>query len=407
MGAFEEFEQDLQDALAHLYDPIYQPGELLWKTMGYREPPSVDSLRAAIIQAIEQIRPPLDVPPLARARRFYELLSCRYVHELTQKETAQRLGITPRHLRREQQQAVRLLAQRLWEWQQTSPAPSSSVLEMNAGDRSHPDSDDLAWRDQVRQELLSLQQNAPGVIADVKAVMLAAIELSNALNPGSSIARRIDAAPADLHVVIHPSALRQILITAIEKLAEQMSGGEITLSARGVGHQAMITIAGKPITTAKLPQSEFIEEMMTALGGSLKIARQDVSVTFTFGLPIADEKMVLVIDDNVDLVHFYRRYTEDTRYQIVHIREGQRAMWAVETYRPDIIVLDVMLPDIDGWDLLTQLRRHRQSQAIPIVVCSVVRRKELALSLGASAYLPKPVRRQEFVRALDQVSIGR
>lgn len=407
MGAFEEFERHLQDALAHLYDPIYQPRELLWKAMGYREPPSIESLRAAIIQAIEQIRPAPDVPPLARARRLYELLSYRYVHELTQKETAQRLGITPRHLRREQQQAVRLLAQRLWERQQASLLYTSSLLEGNVAEHSRTHSDDLAWREQVRQELISLQQNAPNVIANVKAAMLSAVELSDTLSSGHSIVLHIDAAPTDLYTRTHPSALRQILITAIEKLAERMSSGKITLSAWNAGDQAMIAITGKPITTTRLPQSEFIEEMMTALGGRLEISRAGAAATFTFGLPVTEEKTVLVIDDNVDLVHFYRRYTEDTPYQIVHIREGQQALWAIEAYRPAIIVLDVMLPDIDGWDLLTQLRHHRQSQAIPIIVCSVVRRKELALSLGAKAYLPKPVRRQEFVHTLDQVLTGR
>lgn len=407
MGAFEEFERHLQDALAHLYDPVYQPQELLWRALGYREPPSIESLRAAIIQAIEGIRPAPDVPPLARARRLYELLSYRYVQELTQKETAQRLGITPRHLRREQQQAVRLLAQRLWERQQASPVAPSALFEVNAIDQGHIHNNDRAWREQVRQELLSLQQNAPGVIADVKAVMLSAIELSDALSPDHPVVLRIDAAPTDLRVMIHPSALRQILITAIEKLAQHLESGEIILSAWSDGGQAMIAATGRPITTTTLPQSEFIEETMTALGGKLEISREGAAVTFTLGLPAAEEQTVLIIDDNVDLVHFYRRYTEDTRYQIVHIREGQRALWAVEAYRPDIIVLDVMLPDIDGWDLLTQLRHHRESERIPIIVCSVVRREELALSLGAAAYLPKPVRRQEFVRALDQVSAGR
>ncbi|MBI1877882.1 MAG: response regulator [Chloroflexi bacterium] len=112
---------------------------------------------------------------------------------------------------------------------------------------------------------------------------------------------------------------------------------------------------------------------------------------------------MLVIDDNADLVHFYRRYTTGTRYQIVHLAEGQHTLSTVKEIRPNIIILDVMLPDIDGWELLTDLRGQPATQMIPIIVCSVVRRAELALSLGASLYLPKPVRRREFVQALDQI----
>jgi CheY-like chemotaxis protein len=61
-----------------------------------------------------------------------------------------------------------------------------------------------------------------------------------------------------------------------------------------------------------------------------------------------------------------------------------------------------MLPDIDGWKLLTQLREHPATQAVPIIVCSVVRREKLALALGATMYVSKPVGYQQFVQALDQ-----
>jgi CheY-like chemotaxis protein len=65
-------------------------------------------------------------------------------------------------------------------------------------------------------------------------------------------------------------------------------------------------------------------------------------------------------------------------------------------------VLDVLLPDTDGWELLTYLHEHPATRALPILVASVVHGEELALALGATAYLSKPVRRQQFIQALDQ-----
>jgi CheY-like chemotaxis protein len=62
-----------------------------------------------------------------------------------------------------------------------------------------------------------------------------------------------------------------------------------------------------------------------------------------------------------------------------------------------------MLPDVDGWELLTNLHEHHDTRSIPVIICSVVKRQELAAALGASLYLPKPVRRREFIQALDQV----
>jgi DNA-binding response OmpR family regulator len=121
-------------------------------------------------------------------------------------------------------------------------------------------------------------------------------------------------------------------------------------------------------------------------------------------LPLADEITVLVVDDNYDLVHFYRRYAAGTRYRIVHVPNGRDALVAVDAYAPGIIVLDVMLPDVDGWELLGQLHGNPASRGIPIIVCSVIREAELALELGAMQYLPKPVRRSELLAALDRAA---
>jgi CheY-like chemotaxis protein len=133
---------------------------------------------------------------------------------------------------------------------------------------------------------------------------------------------------------------------------------------------------------------------------------QGHQVSFQVELPAARKVTVLVVDDNADLIHFYRRYLTGTRYQIVHIAEGQNLLERVGQIAPDIIVLDVMLPDMDGWELLTQLREDPLTQTTPIVVCSVVRREELALALGAAAYLSKPVRRQQFIQALEQLQVS-
>jgi len=65
-------------------------------------------------------------------------------------------------------------------------------------------------------------------------------------------------------------------------------------------------------------------------------------------------------------------------------------------------VLDVMMPHMDGWEMLGQLRHHPLTMNAPIIVCSILTQAELALSLGASDYIRKPVTAQTFVQALEQ-----
>jgi CheY-like chemotaxis protein len=83
--------------------------------------------------------------------------------------------------------------------------------------------------------------------------------------------------------------------------------------------------------------------------------------------------------------------------------QGQGLFETVKVVGPDIIVLDVMLPDVDGWELLMRLHEDPTTRSTPIIICTVVKEEDLALSLGAARYLTKPVRPREFIQALDQL----
>jgi len=410
MAPFEEFEQQLYGALTHLYDPVYRPPHELCVVLDIPANLGPDELRKSVVEAISKLKPAADVPPNAHVHRLYELLEFRYIRELTQEETADRLGITPRHLRREQHQAVSMLAQRLWENKRMSlpeaaALPSSSSISSAGPPADEKATQELAWRLQVRQELAVLQQSEPGAVTDVAAVLeqVAKLEQELATRHGTRLISRTASEQDELLVRAHPSVLRQILIVAIQKLVEQIVAGEGTVSATGNGEKVQITLAGAPLVGRETPESEFIRETMTAHGGEVETWREGKTALFQVVLPRVKRQTVMVVDDNADLVHFYRRYTERTSYQIVHIAEGQQVGAAVQSVKPDVIVLDVMLPDVDGWEVLSALHGNPATRSTPVIVCSVVRQEELALALGAVLYVPKPVRRQEFIRALDQV----
>jgi CheY-like chemotaxis protein len=133
----------------------------------------------------------------------------------------------------------------------------------------------------------------------------------------------------------------------------------------------------------------------------MRLHQDQEQTAIYISLPAAPPVRVLVVDDNEDLLHFYRRYLQETRYQIIPLTDGARLFEMLESVEPDVIVLDVMLPTTDGWELLTLLRQHPLGRNLPILICSVIQEKELALALGASGYLEKPVRRSSLLQALD------
>ena len=71
-----------------------------------------------------------------------------------------------------------------------------------------------------------------------------------------------------------------------------------------------------------------------------------------------------------------------------------------------MIVVDIMMPQVDGLQVLSRFRHHPMLGKIPVLVCSVLPQKDLAASLGASGFLQKPIRREPFLAALDQVRLS-
>ncbi len=400
MSNYEQFERDLHDALAHLYDPAFQPSELLCAVLHCDPLQKPASAQAAVLRAIADLRPSEDVPLSARSRRIHQLLCARYARQLTQEEAADLLGITPRHLRREQRLAVAALARSLWS-QRPALATSQEAGDESAGTSDIP-IESLEWREQVRQELEALQKSAPDTTSGVREAVVSALELARTLASRRGVALHMGPVRGDLAVALHSSALRQILITCITELARHMEGGRIDISAGREDDRVEIVMTGTPSVSTVPPHDYLMQELLARQGGTIRSETAGSSTTFRITVPSTRPVRVLVVDDNADLVHFYERYTRGTRYQIVPTADGQRNLEAIEALAPDIIVLDLMLPDADGWELLAHLHESSTSRSIPLVVCSVVREEELSLALGATLYVPKPVRRQQFLEALDQ-----
>ena len=396
LETFEAFEQALYEGLTHLIDPMFEPQAPLWHVLGVPPQQGVQRLQSALIQAIEAMKPGPDIPAHGSGWRLYQLLADRYQHGLTQEVTAERLGITTRHQQREQKRAIHLLAERLWHESQQISQPSER------SDDAPAEAD--SWQSQVQQELSMLQQHQEEHIADLAATIDGVVKIGEVLASAHGLALRVLPLPPELAVNIHPSALRQILLTAIEKLASLVKSDDIVIAGQTVGDQVELMIRGAVGPQTALPQSDLIAEILHSTQGTFRVEREDQEIVFRISLPLVKTTVsVLVVDDNPDLVHFFRLYTANTPYHVTHLLAGEHLFEQIPTIKPDIIVLDVLLPGQDGWELLSYLGSHAETRSIPVIVCSVVKREELALTLGAALYLPKPVRRRQFIEALDEV----
>ena len=102
---------------------------------------------------------------------------------------------------------------------------------------------------------------------------------------------------------------------------------------------------------------------------------------------------VLVIDDDPDLGRVVRRVLELEGYDVVLSDDGLRGLAAAQRQRPDVIVLDLMMPIMDGYEVLRQLRADARTRHIAVVVLSAVtlaESRDRAIHEGATVYLTKP-----------------
>jgi CheY-like chemotaxis protein len=114
---------------------------------------------------------------------------------------------------------------------------------------------------------------------------------------------------------------------------------------------------------------------------------------------------VLVIDDNEGLVELLGRYLTGHNCRVTAATSGQEGLKLAQELLPDAIILDVMMPEMDGWEFLQRLRAQPQMGATPVIICSIFNDPELAYSLGASANLPKPVGRRDVLDVLRQLGV--
>lgn len=108
-------------------------------------------------------------------------------------------------------------------------------------------------------------------------------------------------------------------------------------------------------------------------------------------------KRILVVDDEKRLVQVVRGYLEEAGYEVVTAYNGRDALFAARDYCPDLIILDLMMPELDGWEFI---RQHRREKDTPIVVLTARVEdadKVAGLELGADDYVTKPFSPRELV----------
>ncbi len=115
---------------------------------------------------------------------------------------------------------------------------------------------------------------------------------------------------------------------------------------------------------------------------------------------IPGQPLVLVIDDDVAIHEMMCRSLQKEGFRPMCAASGPEGIALAKEHSPAVIVLDVMMPQMDGWSVLTRLKEDPQTGDIPVVMLTMVDNKEMGYALGVDDYMLKPIERSSFVAVL-------
>jgi CheY-like chemotaxis protein len=401
MTDHEEFEHLVRDALTNLYHPaaleIHPLASLLpWPQDG--EESRAEFLHRALLEAVEALRPThIERSTSSVEWRPYLILHGRYVEGASLQELESRLALSGRQLRREHGRALRAVATVLWD-QSYLPQAQSQAEE---GATLEP------WESSVRTFEISHEP------LDVVKVVHGVVSILERRVESQGAALSIELSPELPQVQADRVILRQILLSLINHALHVRSDGEIGIGAEVRDDRLALWIRyhvqDPSISGAELEASaDTVSYWVQRLGAVLERAvlpGEQTEVRLVLLLPRVRESLVLVVDDQEAAIHMFRRYLSQTGLRVVGVKESDRVLALASQLQPLAITLDVMMPTVDGWEILQALQADPETCDIPVIVCSVWDEPELAYSLGAAAFLKKPITQKDLWDALAQLGL--
>ncbi len=114
---------------------------------------------------------------------------------------------------------------------------------------------------------------------------------------------------------------------------------------------------------------------------------------------------ILVVDDDADSLEIVRTYLESRGYRVTTAADGKEALAMLEDARPDLVLLDVMMPGIDGWEVARTIKDHPEFSATRVVMLTArsdFTDKPRGLRAGADDYIVKPMRLEDLGRKVER-----
>ena len=394
---FDDFESYVKDGLSKIYDYALLESNPLVKDNILPINKFPDSkgkyLRAILTGSIESLKPVEKEYDLnALEWRTYIVLNKRYIEGLNSIEIARLLSISERQYRRYLKRAINSISQRLWDQYQVNN------VQVHIDHQEIPTNQvfSVVW------EQVDLVNITKGVVN----------LLSNRIEQ-KKIKYNFQDPIAPVLVKSDRVILRQILIDLLNNLMH-FSSDNITFSFQEKEIEKSLIISSaisntefSLLDTSKDDNENSLNYWSEKLNINLEENFSDIPNIIEIRLSFLEkeQKTVIIVDDQEPALRMFTRYFSRTNLKIIGLSKGTKVLSKAKELQPALILLDIMMPKMDGWEVLQSLKLDETTKNIPVIVCSAWGEPELAKSLGAVEFLRKPVRQRDLLAAISKIGI--
>ena len=386
-----EFEEHIRDLLSNLYDylklnsnPAAQ--QLAANLTGNEK---MHAIRQTILRAIEELRREDRQNPTARGNRLYNILLLRYVEEQSTTEVLNQLALSERQYYREHQRAIQTISQIIWDEHFSGAAADAGEANLS-----------------LVEELNYLNIDNGHKVFYLKEEILTAVKATAVIAAQRGIEIRLSESQEPITLNVSQPVFRQFIIYLLNALIGATGpNGRIEIGLRMHAGSPVVLIRDEALLEdgrgfcARLQADGTARALMKNLNVELRWTEELPQISLGFKMAIHN---ILIVDDNPDTINLFKRYLANLPYRLLSARGESEALSIAQRTNLLCIILDIMLPGKDGWQILQSYKSHPATEDIPVLICSVLEMEELALSLGADGYLKKPPARDEFLSTLSQ-----
>lgn len=167
----------------------------------------------------------------------------------------------------------------------------------------------------------------------------------------------------------------------------------------------MVQLAGGRIWIEEAPGKSTVFKFIIPEQPTLftAVSEERVQAGRSLVAAVKSEKVCVLIEDDRSTAELLETYLTELGLTVVWAADGEDGIKLIETRKPELIVLDILLPGISGWDVLLRIKSTPQICAIPVLVVSILEEKKKGLALGARDYLVKPVDKMMLNHCLDRI----